>query len=230
MASDVIESEAVLKGDMSLNNSTPDFVTPRTHGELENRQTPSPSSSGVSGEGDEEELDELQNSTVCTVEQPEEAQEGVIKTSGAPQERTTPDNEQKQTWVGSSTPVSLPQPRFPSGPIGRSVCVVILSLVFILATLKHQRVSGLVPPVQKILFSQTASPEPEYCLCSEFPLYVLIITFCCSNQTSGYLANLPVSPGRHRKATNPPWITTGPQTRCKSSTLVSSNTHQYKKK
>lgn len=122
MASDVIESEAVLKGDMNLNNSTPDFVTPRrTHGELENRQTPSPSSSGVSGEGDEEELDELQNSTVSTVEHPEEAQEDLIKTSGAPQERTTPDNEQKQTWVGSSTPVSLTQPRFPSGPIGRSV-------------------------------------------------------------------------------------------------------------
>lgn len=135
MASDVIESEAVLKGDMSLNNSTPDFVTPRrTRGELENRQTPSPSSSGVSGEGDEEELDELQNSTVSTVERPEEAQEGLIKTSGAPQERTTPDNEQKQTWVGSSTPVSLPQPRFPPGPIGRSVCVVVLSLVFMLAT------------------------------------------------------------------------------------------------
>lgn len=135
MASDVIESEAVLKGDMSLNNSTPDFVTPRrTHGELGNRQTPSPSSSGVSGEGDEEELDDLQNSTVSTVEHSEEAQENLIKTSGAPQERTTPDNEQKQTWVGSSTPVSLPQPRFPSGPIGRSVCVLVFSLAYMLAT------------------------------------------------------------------------------------------------
>lgn len=127
MASDVIESEAVLKGDMNLNNSTTDFVTPRrTHEELGNRQTSSPSSSGVSGEGDEEELDELQNSTASTVEHCEEAlQESLTKTRGTPQERTTPDNEQKQTGAWGSTLVSLPQPRSPPGPIGRSVCVFI---------------------------------------------------------------------------------------------------------
>lgn len=127
MASDVIESEAVLKGvnDMNLNNSSPDFVTPRrTHEELRNRQTSSPSSSGVSGEGDEEELEELQNSTASTVENGEEAlQESLTKTRGTPQERTTPDNEQKQPGARSSTPVNLPQPRTPSEPIGRSVCV-----------------------------------------------------------------------------------------------------------
>lgn len=122
MATDVIESEAVLKGvsDMSLNNSSPDFVTPRTtHEELGHRQTSSPSSSGVSGEGDEEESDELQISTASTVENGEEAlQESLTKTRGTPQERTTPDNEQKEPGARSSTPVSLPQPRSPPGPIG----------------------------------------------------------------------------------------------------------------
>ncbi|XP_070762801.1 BCL2/adenovirus E1B 19 kDa protein-interacting protein 2 isoform X2 [Enoplosus armatus] len=125
MASDVIESEEVLKGvsDMNVNNSSPDFVTPRrTHEELGNRQTSSPSTSGVSGDGDEEELDELQSSTASTVENGEEAlQESPTKTSDTPQERTTPDNEQKQPGARSSTPVSLPQPRSPPGPIGRSV-------------------------------------------------------------------------------------------------------------
>ncbi|XP_070762802.1 BCL2/adenovirus E1B 19 kDa protein-interacting protein 2 isoform X3 [Enoplosus armatus] len=122
MASDVIESEEVLKGvsDMNVNNSSPDFVTPRrTHEELGNRQTSSPSTSGVSGDGDEEELDELQSSTASTVENGEEAlQESPTKTSDTPQERTTPDNEQKQPGARSSTPVSLPQPRSPPGPIG----------------------------------------------------------------------------------------------------------------
>ncbi|XP_022610282.1 BCL2/adenovirus E1B 19 kDa protein-interacting protein 2 isoform X1 [Seriola dumerili] len=122
MASDVIESEAVLKGvsDMNLNNSSPDFVTPRkSHEELGNGQTSSPSSSGVSGEGDEEELEELQNSTAPMVGNGEEAlQESLTKTSGTPQERTTPDNEQKQPGARSSTPVNLPQPRSPSGPTG----------------------------------------------------------------------------------------------------------------
>lgn len=130
MASDVIESEAVLKGvsDMNLNNSSPDFVTPRrTHEEMGNRQTSSPSSSGVSGEGDEEEeeeeeLHDLQNSTASTVENGEEAlQESLTKTRGTPQERRTQDNEQKQPGARSSTPVSLPQPRSPPGPSGRSV-------------------------------------------------------------------------------------------------------------
>ncbi|TDH09589.1 hypothetical protein EPR50_G00088820 [Perca flavescens] len=122
MASDVIESEAVLKGvsDINLNNSSLDFVTPRrTHEELGHRQTSSPSSSGVSGEGEEEDLDELENSTASTVENGEEAlQESPTKTRGTPQERKTPDNEQKQPGARSSTPVSLPQPRSPPGPIG----------------------------------------------------------------------------------------------------------------
>lgn len=125
MASDVIESEAVLKGvsDMDLNNSSADFVTPgRTHEELGNRHTSSPSSSGVSGEGDEEELDDLQNSTASTLENGEEAiQESVTKTRGTPQEMTTPDNKQEQPGARSSTPVSLPQPSSTPGPSGRSV-------------------------------------------------------------------------------------------------------------
>ncbi len=127
MASDVIESEAVLNAanEMNLNNSSPGFVTPsRTHEELGNRQTSSPSSSGVSGEGDEEESDELQNSTGSVVENGEEAlQESITKTRGTPQERTTPDNEQKQPEARSSTPVSLPQPSSTPGPIGRCVCL-----------------------------------------------------------------------------------------------------------
>ncbi|XP_029289808.1 BCL2/adenovirus E1B 19 kDa protein-interacting protein 2 isoform X3 [Cottoperca gobio] len=105
---------------MNLNKSSPDFVTPRkTHEELGNGQTSSPSSSGVSGECDEEELDELENSTASTVENGEEVlQESLTKTRGTPQERTTPDNEQEQPGARSSTPVSLPQPRSPPGPIG----------------------------------------------------------------------------------------------------------------
>ncbi|XP_029992629.1 BCL2/adenovirus E1B 19 kDa protein-interacting protein 2 isoform X3 [Sphaeramia orbicularis] len=124
MASDVIESEAVLKGvtqsDTSVNNSSPDFVTPsRTGEDLVNRQTSSPSSSGVSGEGDEEELEELQSSTVSTFENGEEAlQESLTQTRGTPQERTTPDNEQKTSGGRSSTPVSLPRPQSNSGPVG----------------------------------------------------------------------------------------------------------------
>lgn len=127
MASDVIESESALKGvtlsDMNLNNRGSDFVTPsRTHEEQERRRTSSPSSSGVSGEGDEAELDELQISSASTVENGEEAlQESPTKTT--PQERRTPDNEQKQPGASSSTPVSLPHSRSPPGPTGRSVCV-----------------------------------------------------------------------------------------------------------
>ncbi|KAK9516671.1 hypothetical protein VZT92_024590 [Zoarces viviparus] len=122
MASDVIESEAVLKGvsDVNLNNRSPDCVTPRrTHEELGDRQASTPSSSGVSGEGDEEEIDELENSTDSTVGNGEQAlQESLTQTRGTPQERTTPDNEQEQPGARSSTPVSLPQPRSPPGPIG----------------------------------------------------------------------------------------------------------------
>lgn len=126
MASDVIESEAVLRGvrDMNLNNSSPDTVTPRrTHEDLGNRQTSSPSSSGVSGEGDDEETDELQNSTASTAEK--EFQDSLTKTSGTPQERTTPDSVQKQRGK-SSTPVSVPQTCSPSGPAGRylDICFV----------------------------------------------------------------------------------------------------------
>ncbi|KAM4618738.1 BCL2/adenovirus E1B 19 kDa protein-interacting protein 2 isoform 2-T2 [Polymixia lowei] len=122
MASDVIESEVVLKGvsAMSLNNSnvSPDLDTPRrTYEELGNRETSSPSSSGVSGEGDEEELDELQHSTASTVENGEEAfQESLTKTGGTPQERTTPDNGHKQSGARSSSPVSFPRPYSTSGP------------------------------------------------------------------------------------------------------------------
>lgn len=123
MASDVIETEAALSGvsNVNLNNSSPDFVTPgRTLGELRNRYTSSPSSSGVSGIGDEEDSDELQSSTASTVENGEEAlQEGPTKTRGSRRERTTPDNEQTQPGDRSSTPVSLPQPSS-SGPSGRS--------------------------------------------------------------------------------------------------------------
>lgn len=124
MASDVIESEAVLKGvsDMNLNNSSPDTVTPRrTLEDLGNRQTSSPSSSGVSGEGDDEETDELQNSTASAAEKGEdEFQDSLTKTSGTPQEKKTPDNVQKQQGK-SSTPVSVPQPRSPGGDTGRCV-------------------------------------------------------------------------------------------------------------
>ncbi|XP_019731542.1 BCL2/adenovirus E1B 19 kDa protein-interacting protein 2 isoform X2 [Hippocampus comes] len=117
MASDVIESEATLKGvsDTNLNNSRPDFGTPRrTHEGSGNRRTSSPSSSGVSGEVDEEELDELQHSTASTVENGEEAFENSLtKSSSSPDERTTPDNEQKP-----GVPVNLPQPCSPAGPSG----------------------------------------------------------------------------------------------------------------
>ncbi|XP_074489014.1 BCL2/adenovirus E1B 19 kDa protein-interacting protein 2 isoform X3 [Sebastes fasciatus] len=131
MASDVIESEAVLKagGDVKLNNSSSDCVTPsrRTHHEelLGHRQTSSsPSSSGVSGDGDDEDeeelLDDLENSTASTVENGEEALQETKTRGEPPQERTTPDNEKEQPGArrSSSTPVSLPQPRSPPGPIG----------------------------------------------------------------------------------------------------------------
>lgn len=108
MASDVIESESALKGDMSVNNGTPDLVTPKRT-RVEHRHTSSPSSSGVSGDGDEEELEELHNRKETLP---------MTKSSGSSQEKT-PNNEQKQAEAKSSTPVSLPQPRSPPGPIGR---------------------------------------------------------------------------------------------------------------
>ncbi|KAM4734335.1 BCL2/adenovirus E1B 19 kDa protein-interacting protein 2 isoform 2-T2 [Anableps anableps] len=115
MASDVIESEAVLKGvsDISLNNSSPDFVTPNwTHGDLGNRQTSTPSYSEVSGEkGDGK---NLQVSTASALENGEKSlQESLTKTR-----RTTPGKVQKQSGGGSSTPVSLPKPHSPPGASG----------------------------------------------------------------------------------------------------------------
>uniref|UniRef100_A0A3Q3JKG5 CRAL-TRIO domain-containing protein n=2 Tax=Monopterus albus TaxID=43700 RepID=A0A3Q3JKG5_MONAL len=126
MASDEVESEAAVKGvsDMNVNNRSPDFVTPRrAHEELRNRKISIPSSSGVSGKGDEEELtlDKSQHRTASKVENDEEAlQESLTKTRGMPQEKTTPDNEQQQQLPGAqiSTPVSLHQPRSPSEPSG----------------------------------------------------------------------------------------------------------------
>lgn len=109
MASDVIESESELKGEMSWNNGTPDLVTPKSTGG-EHRHTSSPSSSGVSAEGDEEEIEEPQNRQETFP---------MTKTSDSPRESTTPNNEQTQAEARSSPPVSLPQPRSPPGPIGR---------------------------------------------------------------------------------------------------------------
>lgn len=67
MASDVIESEAVLKGvtisDRAVNNSDTDAaVTPRT------AHPSSPSTSGVSGEGDDDDLEESQTGEVSTAD------------------------------------------------------------------------------------------------------------------------------------------------------------------
>ncbi|KAL6106743.1 bnip2 [Pungitius sinensis] len=122
MASDEIESDAVLKGvsGMDLNKRSPGLVTPvRTDWGPGTRRTSSPSSCPASGEGDAGESDALGNSTASAVENGEEAlqERSVSKTRGAPQERTSPDNEQ-QRGARSSSPVSLPQPRSPPGPIG----------------------------------------------------------------------------------------------------------------
>lgn len=106
MASDVIESESELKGEMNLNNGTPDLVTPKKTG-VEHRH---PSSPSVSAEGDEEEREESLHRQETFP---------MTKTSNSPQERTTPNNEQTQADARSSAPVSLPQPRSPPGPTGR---------------------------------------------------------------------------------------------------------------
>lgn len=124
MASEVIENEAVLKGasDTSWNNSSLGIVTPsRTREDLGSRQTSSPSSSGVSGEaGDQEGSHELRVGTTSAVENGEEGFQGdLTKTRGTPQGRT--EKLPKQSGGRSSTPVSLPQPRSPPGPTGRSV-------------------------------------------------------------------------------------------------------------
>ncbi|KAM8891680.1 BCL2/adenovirus E1B 19 kDa protein-interacting protein 2 isoform 2-T3 [Spinachia spinachia] len=122
MASDEVQSEAVLKGvsRMDLNKRSPGFVTPRrTGGAPGAGRTSGPSSSGVSGDGDAGESHELGNSTAFAVENGEEVLgERLSPTRGAPQERTSPDNEQQRRGANSSSPVSLPQPRSPPGPIG----------------------------------------------------------------------------------------------------------------
>lgn len=124
MASDGTEIEAVLKGlsEVNLNNSNPDCVTPsKTHDVLGRRHTSSPSSSGVSGEGEEEELDVYQCSTVSTGKNGEETTQAGTVTGVEAQEGTSPDNELKQPAARSSTPVNLSQKNPISGPMGRYV-------------------------------------------------------------------------------------------------------------
>lgn len=118
MASDVIESEAVLRADMNSNNGTPDFVTPRrTHEEPAGTQASSPASSGLSAEGDDEELDRVHHSSASMVEGCEEAAgESVAETGGVPRE---------SSGARSSAPVSLPRSRSPPGPVGRSVWLLL---------------------------------------------------------------------------------------------------------
>ncbi|XP_069564761.1 BCL2/adenovirus E1B 19 kDa protein-interacting protein 2 isoform X1 [Brachyistius frenatus] len=120
MASDVLESEAVLRGvsDMNLNNSSPDCVTPRKTGEGSG-QASCPSSSGVSGEGGGE-ANRLLNSAASAVENGEEAfQDSLTKTGDAPQERKAPDDDaQKQPGERSSTPASFSLSRSQSGFTG----------------------------------------------------------------------------------------------------------------
>ncbi|XP_053740730.1 BCL2/adenovirus E1B 19 kDa protein-interacting protein 2 isoform X1 [Synchiropus splendidus] len=112
MASDVIESESLKAvSDRSLNNSSVEFVTPgRIREDSGNRH--SASSSGVSGEGDDEESDELHHSTASTVENGQEAlEESLTKTSGSPQ---TSDNE----VLGARSSTPDPVPLSSSRPIG----------------------------------------------------------------------------------------------------------------
>lgn len=117
MASDFLESEAAARAGMSLNNSTANYVPPRrTHDEVGPRRTSSPSSSGVSGEGDEEELDDLHHGTALPLEPCEEAQE--VRAGGASREQSGgPDSAEAQLGGRSSTPTGLAE----SGPVGRSV-------------------------------------------------------------------------------------------------------------
>ncbi|XP_015234433.1 PREDICTED: BCL2/adenovirus E1B 19 kDa protein-interacting protein 2 isoform X2 [Cyprinodon variegatus] len=114
MASDVIESEAALKGGSDPNNSSAESVTPsRTHWDLGDRQTSSPSSSGVSGEEGEEEED-LQVSLVSEVENDEKSlQESLSKSRNTMQGKV-----QKDPGGGSSTPGSLPKTHSPPGTAG----------------------------------------------------------------------------------------------------------------
>lgn len=111
MASDVKESEAVLKGvsDTSLNNSNSDSVTPsRTDGDLGNRP-----SSGVSRkEGGQD----FQDSSDSALENREKS-----RRDNVPKTRTTPGKVQKQSGGGSSAPVSLSKAHSPPRASGRCV-------------------------------------------------------------------------------------------------------------
>lgn len=121
MASEVIEGEAVLTGltDINLNNSSPDVVTPsRSSENMDNRETSSPSSSGVSG--DDEDLNELQTSAASVVENDKESGESPTKTKEVSQKRT--GNVQIQPAGRMvSTPVTLHQSPLTPEPTGRSV-------------------------------------------------------------------------------------------------------------
>uniref|UniRef100_A0A3P9LV01 BCL2 interacting protein 2 n=1 Tax=Oryzias latipes TaxID=8090 RepID=A0A3P9LV01_ORYLA len=119
MASEVIEGEAVLTGltDINLNNSSPDVVTPsRSSENMDNRETSSPSSSGVSG--DDEDLNELQTSAASVVENDkEESGESPTKTKEVSQKRT--GNVQIQPAGRMvSTPVTLHQSPLTPEPTG----------------------------------------------------------------------------------------------------------------
>ncbi|RVE71861.1 hypothetical protein OJAV_G00055730 [Oryzias javanicus] len=107
---EVIEGDAALTGftDINLNNSSVDVVTPNRSSEnMDNRQTSSPSSSGVSG--DDEDLNELQTSAASAVENGNDVSgESSTKTKEASQRQT--DNVQKQPAGRMvSTPVTLHQ-------------------------------------------------------------------------------------------------------------------------
>ncbi|XP_035497228.2 BCL2/adenovirus E1B 19 kDa protein-interacting protein 2 isoform X2 [Scophthalmus maximus] len=120
MASAAIESDAALKAasDMDLNNSDPGRVTPgRTRDEPGSTLTPGPPTSGASG--GEYDGEESQNSTASPAENGDEAlEERPAEARAAPQGRTSPDSEHRQPGARSSSPVSLPRPRSPAGPVG----------------------------------------------------------------------------------------------------------------
>ncbi|XP_034032364.1 BCL2/adenovirus E1B 19 kDa protein-interacting protein 2 isoform X2 [Thalassophryne amazonica] len=109
MSSGVIESD-VFKGvsDMSLNNSADVTVTPRrTHGELARRLTSSPSSSGVSAEGDEEEPDEVQHSRASAVQNTEETLQERSTTRSLRDDQKHPGRRLPQTSSPSAISASL---------------------------------------------------------------------------------------------------------------------------
>lgn len=115
-------SKAVLKGvtlsDRDVNNSTSELVTSRrTAEELGNTHTSSPSSSGVSEEGDEEDSKEIQSNNVSTSST---AKNGVsrTRTRGTPQEKTALDNDLQTPRTRHSASASLSQTNSSPGPIG----------------------------------------------------------------------------------------------------------------